>query len=47
MTFPIEELSGSGARQITGIHTWWARRPLGPTRATTYAALVDSPADSI
>ena len=46
VTFPIEELSGSGARQITGLHTWWARRPLGPTRATTYAALVDNPSVS-
>lgn len=42
VAFPVEEVSGSGAREIAGIHTWWARRPLGPTRATTYAALVDS-----
>ena len=46
-TFPIEEVSEQGRRdkykrQITGIHIWWARRPLGPSRATAYAALVDS-----
>ena len=47
VAFPVEEVSEQGRRdkyknQITGIHTWWARRPLGPSRATAYAALVDS-----
>ena len=42
VAFPVEAVSGSGARQITGLHTWWARRPLGPSRATAYAALVDN-----
>ena len=37
--FPVEEVRGSGARQIAGIHTWFARRPLGPSRGTAYAAL--------
>ena len=46
-TFPVEEVSAEGRRdrykrQITGIHIWWARRPLGPSRATAYAALVES-----
>ena len=46
VAFPVEEVSEQGRRdrymqQITGIHTWWARRPLGPSRATTYASLVD------
>ena len=42
--FPVEEVSeqGRGPSQIAGIHKWWARRPLGPSRATAYAALVDS-----
>ena len=47
VAFPVEEVSEQGRRdkykrQITGIHTWWARRPLGPSRATAYAALVDN-----
>ena len=44
VAFPVEEVSeqGRGQNQITGIHKWWARRPLGPSRATAYAALVDS-----
>ncbi|MCG9128543.1 DUF1156 domain-containing protein [Candidatus Poribacteria bacterium] len=47
VSFPVEEVSEQGRRdrykqQITGIHTWWARRPLGPSRATAYAALVDN-----
>ena len=37
--FPVEEVRGSGAREIAGIHTWWARRPLGPSRGTADAAL--------
>ncbi len=48
VAFPVEEVSKQGRRdknkrQITGTHIWWARRPLGPSRATAYAALVDSP----
>ncbi len=48
VAFPVEEVSEQGRRdkyqhQITGTHIWWARRPLGPSRATAYAALVDSP----
>ena len=44
VAFPVEEVSkqGRGKNQIAGIHKWWARRPLGPSRATAYAALVDS-----
>ena len=44
VAFPVEEVSkqGRGKNQISGIHKWWARRPLGPSRATAYAALVDS-----
>ena len=37
--FPVDEVRGSGAREIAGIHTWFARRPLGPSRGTAYAAL--------
>lgn len=48
VAFPVEEVSeqGRGKNQIAGIHKWWARRPLGPSRATAYAALVDSPPQS-
>ena len=47
VAFPVEEVSEQGRRdkyksQITGILTWWSRKPLGPSRATAYAALVDS-----
>ncbi len=47
VAFPVEEVSEQGRRdkykrQITGIHTWWARLPLGPSRATAYASLVDN-----
>ena len=47
IAFPVEEVSeqGRGKNQISGIHKWWARRPLGPSRATAYAALVDNPID--
>ena len=37
--FPVDEVRGSGAREIAGLHTWFARRPLGPSRSTAYAAL--------
>lgn len=37
--FPVDEVRGSGAREIAEIHTWFARRPLGPSRGTAYAAL--------
>ena len=43
-SFPVKAVSEHGSRekkkQITGLHTWWARRPLGASRATCYAALV-------
>ena len=47
IAFPVEEVSeqGRGKNQIAGIHKWWARCPLGPSRATAYAALVDNPID--
>ncbi len=46
--FPVKEVSEQGHRdkynrQITGIHVWWARRPLAPSRATAYAALTKIP----
>ena len=37
--FPVDEVRGSGAREIAVIHKWVARRPLGPSRCTAYAAL--------
>ena len=45
VAFPVEEVSGQAHRrqlEITGLHIYWASRPLGPSRATAYAALVDS-----
>jgi adenine-specific DNA methylase len=50
VTFPIKEVSEGAAREknirhghISTLHIWWARRPLGSSRATTYAALIPSP----
>ncbi len=37
--FPVDEVRGSGGQEIAGIHTWFARRPLSPSRGTAYAAL--------
>ena len=37
--FPVDEVRGSGAREIAELHQWFARRPLGPSRGTAYAAL--------
>ena len=49
VALPVEEVSeqGRGKNQIAGIHKWWARRPLGPSRATAYAALVDNPVNKL
>ena len=46
--FPVKEVSEQGHRdrynrQITGLHTWWTRKPLAPSRATAYAALTKIP----
>lgn len=50
--FPIKEVSKESAKEknisqghISNLHTWWARRPLASSRATTYAALVPEPKD--
>lgn len=49
-TFPVKEVSEESAREksirhghISTLHIWWARRPLASSRATTYAALVNTP----
>ena len=45
VAFPVEEVSEQGRRpqsEITGLHIYWSSKPLGPSRATTYAALVNS-----
>ena len=48
--FPIEEVGAHSAREknirrghISGFHIWWARRPLGASRASIYAALTPAP----
>ena len=48
VAFPVKEVGEQGVRdqykhQITGLHLWWARRPLGPSRATCYASLSQLP----
>ena len=47
VAFPVEKVSEQGRRdkyksQITGLHIYWASRPLGPSRATAYTALINS-----
>ena len=47
-TFPVKEVSEESAREryvshITALHTWWARKPLGSSRAITYAGLTPLP----
>ena len=49
---PLEDISSESSREryvrhghISTLHPWWARRPLAASRATTYAALVDTPED--
>lgn len=51
-SLPIRELSVEGAREKnirhghpSGIHQWWARRPLVASRAAVFASLVDDPGD--
>lgn len=48
--FPIKEVSEESSREksinhghISALHLWWARRPLAASRATIYAALIQSP----
>jgi adenine-specific DNA methylase len=50
VTFPIKEVSEESAREknirhghISTLHIWWTRKPLGSSRATTYAALIPYP----
>jgi putative DNA methylase len=49
-TFPVKEVSEESAKEksvrhghISTLHVWWARRPLGSSRATNYSALVEAP----
>ena len=49
-TFPLRKVSEESAREknirhghISTLHIWWTRKPLGSSRATTYASLVPFP----
>ena len=49
-TFPVRQISDESASEknirtgnISSLHIWWARKPLAPSRATTYAALIPAP----
>ncbi len=51
-SFPIKEVGQESAREknirhghISTLHIWWSRKPLGSSRATTYAALIPAPKD--
>jgi adenine-specific DNA methylase len=51
-TFPFEAVSELSAREknaryghVSTLHVWWARRPLGVSRAVLFAALIPAPAD--
>ncbi|MGB9638646.1 MAG: DUF1156 domain-containing protein, partial [bacterium] len=46
-SFPIKEVSEFSAKEknirhghISTLHIWWSRKPLGSSRATSYAALI-------
>jgi len=50
--FPIGPVSEASVREknirrghISGLHIWWARRPLAVSRASIYAALIPEPCD--
>jgi predicted nuclease of restriction endonuclease-like (RecB) superfamily len=52
-SLPLAEISEQSAREksirqgnISGIHLWWARRPLPACRAAVFAALVPAPKSS-
>ncbi len=49
-SFPIKEVGEESAREksirgenIATLHTWWARKPLGSTRAVNFESLILSP----
>ena len=51
-TFPVREVSAESVHEknirrghISTLHIWWARLPLASSRATSYAALVETPKD--
>lgn len=53
-SFPVKEVSEISAKEknirhghISTLHIWWARRPLGSSRATNYAALIPAQGDSV
>lgn len=54
VSFPVKEVSEESAREknirhghISTLLTWWARRRLASSRATTYAALIPLPENNI
>lgn len=49
-SFPVKEVSEISAKEknirhghISTLHIWWTRKPLGASRATSYAALISAP----
>ncbi|WP_353684851.1 DUF1156 domain-containing protein [Thermodesulfovibrio sp. 3907-1M] len=53
-SFPVREVSEISAKEknirhghISTIHIWWTRKPLGSSRATSYAALIPAPKDVV
>jgi len=54
VSFPGKKVSVESAREknirdghISALHTWWARRTLASSRATTYAALIPTSENNI
>ncbi len=50
VSFPVKEVSEISAKEknirhghISTLHIWWTRKPLGSSRATSYAALIPAP----
>ncbi|MGC9078362.1 MAG: DUF1156 domain-containing protein, partial [Candidatus Kapaibacteriota bacterium] len=53
-SFPVKEVSEISAKEknirhghISTLHIWWSRKPLGSSRATSYAALIPAPKDAV
>src|SRR5256714_13349336 len=54
VALPLEDINREAARENyiykgnpSGIHKWWAQRPLAACRAVLFASLVDDPSECV
>lgn len=50
-SFPVKEIGITSSKErrkghISGLHLWWARRPLAASRATAYSSLISIPRET-